>query len=64
MKKIAIALITILLLGIVSITYARYNNTCPFDGNRGIWTGEIEIIDAHIYNVYQCVRGHHYLVKP
>lgn len=64
MKKIITLLLALAMIGGIATAHAMPNDRCPFDGNRGIWTGDVEVIDAQMYNVYRCIRGHQYLVKP
>lgn len=39
------------------------NTDCPLDGTHGIWRGQTRCIEHHYYRVYQCVKGHRYLVR-
>lgn len=64
MKKIITTLAILTALSVATVANAMPNPTCPFDGIRGIWTGDVEVVDAKMYHVYKCVRGHLYLVKP
>lgn len=36
---------------------------CPFDGDLGFRTVDIQVINGQVYHVYQCGRGHKFLVK-
>ncbi len=31
---------------------------CPFDGGTAIWTGRTQIVNAVIWYVMKCPRGH------
>ena len=63
MKKIAIALITMLLLGITGISYAYQQYRCPYDDSICYDTGKVDIIKGRVFLVYKCPLGHYFHVK-
>lgn len=63
MKKIIATLAILTALSIASIANAMQNPTCPFDDSSAYWTGKTEFIEAHMFRVYKCVRGHQFLVR-
>lgn len=65
MKKLIV--MALLALGILGGTYATVSAMgvrCPICGlDNCIWTGDVETSPYGLFNVYECVNGHRFLVK-
>lgn len=62
MKKIAL-FVLFLFAASFGTNSLFFEPICPFDGDPGFRTVDIQVINGQVYYVYQCGRGHKYLVK-